>query len=146
MKASILSFFGVSSWVVSGLLMPGLMITAEPAIAQDICPNAMTQQALNRCANQSQRQADQNLTDFITTYQTRLRSEQVITLRHTQASWELFRRFSCEFQASRVQGGSIYPFVFSLCMGSKATARLTELQELAQCEGDDLSCPAPVRE
>jgi len=146
MKASTLSFFGVSSWVVSGLLMSGLVVTAESAIAQDTCPSATTQQALNRCATQARRQADQSLKDFIAAYQSRLSPEQVIMLQHTQASWELFRRFSCEFEASGVAGGSAYPLVFSGCMAAKATARLNELQKLAQCEEGDLSCPAPVRE
>lgn len=141
MKASTLSFFGVSSWIISGLLVPALMVTAESAIAQN-CSSATTQQALNRCATQARRQADQSLKDFVADYQTRLSSEQVIMLQHTQATWELFRRFSCEFEASGVAGGSAYPMVFSGCMAAKATTRLNELQKLAQCEEGDLSCPA----
>lgn len=111
-------------------------------VAQNTCASATTQQALNQCANQARRQADQNLKDFIADYQTRLSSEQVIMLQHTQASWRLFRRFSCEFESSGVAGGSAYPMVFSGCMAAKATARLNELQKLAQCEEGDLSCPA----
>jgi uncharacterized protein YecT (DUF1311 family) len=118
------------------------MMTSELAIAQSSCASATTQQALNQCATQAQRQADQSLNDFIADYQIRLSSEQVIRLQHTQASWRLFRRFSCEFESSGVAGGSAYPMVFSGCMASKATARLNELQKLAQCEEGDLSCPA----
>jgi uncharacterized protein YecT (DUF1311 family) len=128
---------------LTGIVASGLI--AKAAIAQD-CSSASTQQALNRCANQSRRQADQTLRTFITTYETRLRPEQVTALEHTQATWELFRRFDCEFAASGVSGGSIYPLIFSNCMAAKATARLAELQELAQCEEGDLSCPSPSRQ
>jgi len=138
MKVSTLGFFGCLSWVVSGLIMP-----IEGAIAQNTCAAATTQQALNQCATQAQQQADQSLNDFIADYQTQLSSEQVIRLQHTQASWRLFRRFSCEFESSGVAGGSAYPLVFSNCMAAKATARLNELQNLAQCAEGDLSCPAP---
>lgn len=127
---------------VSGLLVSGLMMMDELAIAQNACSSATTQQALNQCANQARRQADRSLKDFVADYQTRLSSEQVIMLQHTQASWELFRRFSCEFESSGVVGGSAYPMVFSGCMAAKATARLSELQKMAQCEEGDLSCPA----
>lgn len=137
MKVSTLGLFGASSLVVSGLM------TGKVAVAQSSCASAMTQQALNQCASQAQQRADQNLNDFIADYQTRLSSEGVIMLQHTQASWKLFRRFSCEFESSRVMGGSIYPMIFSGCMAAKATARLNELQELAaRCEEEDLSCPA----
>jgi uncharacterized protein YecT (DUF1311 family) len=131
-------------------IMAGGMVTSGRmtglAIAQETCSAPSTQQALNRCAAQSHHQADQNLQDFITTYQTRLRPEQITTLQHTQAFWEWFRRLDCEFEASGVSGGSAYPLIFSRCMTAKATARLIELQELAQCEEGNLSCPAPVRE
>jgi uncharacterized protein YecT (DUF1311 family) len=135
-----------AEWIVSGM-MSGMMVglIAQSAIAQVTCTNASTQQALNRCTTQARRQADQDLKDFITTYQTRLRPEQVTALQHTQATWELFRRFDCEFEASGVSGGSAYPSIFTNCMTAKATARLSELQELAQCEEGDLSCPAPSR-
>lgn len=137
MKVSTLGFFGVSGVVILGLLLP-----VKEAIAQNVCSSATTQQALNHCANQARRQADQSLKNFVADYQTRLSSEQVIMLQHTQASWELFRRFSCEFESSGVAGGSAYPMVFSGCMAAKADARLGELQKLAQCEEGDLSCPA----
>jgi uncharacterized protein YecT (DUF1311 family) len=126
---------------VSGLMVSGLMMTGKLAIAQNVC-SATTQQALNQCATQAQQQADQSLKDFVAEYQTRLSSEQVIMLQHTQATWRLFRRFSCEFESSGVAGGSAYPMVFSGCMAAKATARLSELQKLAQCEEGNLSCPA----
>jgi uncharacterized protein YecT (DUF1311 family) len=132
-----------------GIMAGGMMISermTELAIAQDSCDRAVTQQALNRCAREFRRQSDQNLKDFITTYQTRLRPEQVTALQHSQAAWELFRRFDCEFEASGVSGGSAYSLIFSRCMTVKATARLSELQELAQCEEGNLSCPAPVQE
>ncbi|NJR39673.1 MAG: DUF1311 domain-containing protein [Leptolyngbyaceae cyanobacterium CSU_1_4] len=142
MKLRALGIFGVSGWITFGLITSGLMLTAEGAIAQTSCTSATTQQELNQCAAQTRRQADRRLKEFITVYQTRLSSEQGILLQHTQASWELFRRFSCEFESSGVVGGSIYPMVFSGCMAAKATARLNELQKLAQCEEGDLSCPA----
>lgn len=144
MKVSTLGLFGVSGLVVSGLMMTEVArCYADTArVAQNVCASATTQQALNQCANQAQQQADQSLKDFVAEYQTRLSSEQVIMLQHTQASWRLFRRFSCEFESSGVSGGSAYPMVFSGCMAAKATARLSELQKLAQCEEGDLSCPA----
>ena len=142
MKAFTLGFLSVSSWIIPGVIVPGVMMSGEVAIAQNTCASATTQQALNQCAAQTRRQADRSLKDFITAYQTRLSSEQAIMLQHTQASWELFRRFSCEFESSGVVGGSAYPMVFSGCMAAKATARLNELQKLAQCEEGDLSCPA----
>jgi uncharacterized protein YecT (DUF1311 family) len=127
-----------------GIVASGII--TQSVTAQETCSSPSTQQAINRCAAQARRQADQNLKDFLTPYQTRLRPEQVIVLQHTQATWELFRRFDCEFEASGVSGGSAYPLIFSNCMAAKATARLNELQELAQCEEGNLSCPAPVRE
>jgi uncharacterized protein YecT (DUF1311 family) len=132
-----------------GLIVSGMMFewVMQPAIAQEICPTARTQLELNECASQSQAAADQDLSKFIATYQTRISDEQSLMLRHTQSTWELFRRFSCEFQSSRVEGGSIYPFIFSLCMAEKARVRLTELQELARCgTTEDLSCPVVTEE
>ncbi len=145
MKVVTLRVLGVSGLMVSGLMMTGELARsyADTArVAQNACASATTQQALNQCATQAQQQADQSLKDFVAEYQTRLSSEQVIMLQHTQASWRLFRRFSCEFEASGVAGGSAYPMVFSGCMAAKATARLSELQKMAQCEEGDLSCPA----
>ncbi|MBW4516633.1 MAG: DUF1311 domain-containing protein [Timaviella obliquedivisa GSE-PSE-MK23-08B] len=142
MKASTLGLFRISGLGVSSLIVSGLVMTAEGAIAQNICASATTQRAINQCATQARQQADQNLTDFIADYQTRLSAEQVVLLQHTQESWKLFRRFSCEFESSGVAGGSAYPAIFSNCIAAKATARLNELQQLAQCEEGDLSCPA----
>lgn len=120
-----------------------LLLQASTAFADDRCySTASTQLQLNYCAGASLEAAESRLGAFVASYEATLAPEQLELFHSAQLSWQQFRQSSCEFETSRVYGGSAYSMVFAQCMASKAESRLSELKALASCHAGDLSCPS----
>ncbi len=105
---------------IAALLMAApARLAAQPA--EDPCPDARTQAAMNQCAGQTLARADTLLND---TYQRVLRTippRRVEALRVAQRAWIRFRDAECAFAGAEYAGGSMEPMVRALCL-----ARLTE--------------------
>lgn len=60
-----------------------------------------------------------------------------------QRTWIAFRDAECKFAASGVQGGSVYPTIYSNCLAQVTQARVDDFKGFLKCQEGDLSCPVP---
>ncbi|HCS45087.1 MAG TPA: urease-associated protein, partial [Pseudomonas sp.] len=60
-----------------------------------------------------------------------------------QRSWIAFRDAECKFSASAVEGGSVYPLIYSNCITDLTKARVETFKNYLKCQEGDLSCPVP---
>ncbi len=59
-----------------------------------------------------------------------------------QRKWIAFRDAECKFQASGVEGGSIYPEILTACGAGLVEARVRDFNHYLSCmEG---ACPVPA--
>lgn len=63
-----------------------------------------------------------------------------------QRAWIAFRDAECKFVASGVQGGSVYPTIYSNCLGEVTQSRVEDFKRFLKCQEGDLSCPVPRAE
>ena len=68
-------------------------------------------------------------------------AEQKQQLKAVQLAWIKFKDLSCSFQASSVDGGSLYSAVVSACLVEMTKRRNQELEELLNCQEGDVACP-----
>ncbi|RON38068.1 urease-associated protein [Pseudomonas frederiksbergensis] len=123
-------------------LTPLLFITAAHAVD---CDNATTQGDMNQCAGQQYKAADKELNTLYQQITQRLKDspDAKKLLVSAQRSWVAFRDAECKFSASGVEGGSVYPLIYSNCTTSLTKARVEALKTYLKCEEGDLSCPVP---
>ena len=60
-----------------------------------------------------------------------------------QRAWIGFRDAECNFSASGVEGGSVYPLIYSNCITAQTKARVEAFKTYLKCKEGDLSCPVP---
>ena len=123
-------------------LMPLLFTPA--AFAVD-CDNAADQATMNQCAAQQNKAADKELNALYQQITTRLKSnpDGKKLLIGAQRSWIAFRDAECKFSASSVEGGSVYPLVYSNCVTGLTKARVETFKNYLKCQEGDMSCPVP---
>ncbi|ROM76883.1 MULTISPECIES: lysozyme inhibitor LprI family protein [Pseudomonas] len=123
-------------------LTPLLFIS--PAQADD-CANAMTQGDMNQCSAQEYKAADKELNDLYKQITGRLKDnpEAKQMLVKAQRAWIAFRDAECDFSASGVEGGSVYPLIYSTCMTTQTKTRVEAFKAYLNCKEGDLSCPVP---
>lgn len=117
-----------------------LLLTSTPSYAQ-------TQSQMDATAKQAWRKADARLDAFYESYKKHLSPDQVDLFAKANSAWSVYRIAYCRFQASGVEGGSVYPMIYAYCMESEANSRLHDLRDdlVSLCHDDgDLSCPAFV--
>ncbi|MCJ8205224.1 lysozyme inhibitor LprI family protein [Pseudomonas sp. RGM2987] len=123
-------------------LTPLLLATVAQA---DDCTNAITQGEMNQCAAQQYKAADKELNDLYKQITTRLtddpKAKQLLV--KAQRAWIGFRDAECEFSASGVEGGSVYPLIYTDCMTAQTKARVEAFKTYLKCKEGDLSCPVP---
>ena len=127
------------------LLFLALAIAASSVRATEsssFCPNGRTQAELNDCAANAAKAAVASLEQFYVVYIKRLSPEQAQLFQVANADWLRYRDSYCKFESSAVQGGSVYPMIFDLCIESQSYKRLQDLRKLSRCTEGDLSCPA----
>lgn len=120
--------------LISVLILPALLLATQPASAQ-------TQSQLNAQAAARHRAADAALN---AQYQSLLRSlspQSRELLRQSERAWITFRDAECRLRASGVQGGSVFPMIYSECAAELIRERTRQLHDMATCEEGDLSCP-----
>lgn len=123
-------------------LMPLFFVTV--AQAQE-CANATTQGDMNQCAAQENKAADNELNSLYKQITTRLKDnpEAKQLLVKAQRTWIGFRDAECNFSASGVEGGSVYPLIYSNCITALTKARIEAFKTYLKCKEGDLSCPVP---
>lgn len=111
----------------------------------DDCANAVTQGEMNQCAAQQYKAADKELNDLYKQITTRLKDDPKAKqlLVKAQRAWIDFRDAECEFSASGVEGGSVYPLIHTDCITAQTKARVEAFKIYLKCKEGDLSCPVP---
>ncbi|MDB6447176.1 lysozyme inhibitor LprI family protein [Pseudomonas sp. 21TX0197] len=126
------------------LLALAPLILASVAQADD-CTNAMTQGEMNQCAAQEKKAADDELNRLYKQITARLKDnpEAKQLLVKAQRAWIGFRDAECNFSASGVEGGSVYPLIYGNCVTALTKARVETFKTYLKCKEGDLSCPVP---
>jgi uncharacterized protein YecT (DUF1311 family) len=62
-----------------------------------------------------------------------------------ERAWVPFRDAACNFAASGVSGGTIYPTIYAECLERLTKARIANFKAYLACEEGDLSCPVPAQ-
>ncbi len=125
------------------LALTPLMFTSM-AFAVD-CDNASDQATMNQCAAQQNAAADKELNALYQQITSRLKSkpDSKKQLVGAQRAWVAFRDAECKFSASGVEGGSVYPLIYSNCTTELTKARVQTFKQYLKCQEGDLSCPVP---
>ncbi|WP_423203967.1 lysozyme inhibitor LprI family protein [Pseudomonas kribbensis] len=132
-------------------MSPRLLLALTPFLFTSIahaavdCANASDQATMNQCAGQEYKAADKELNAVYQQITARLKdnAEGKKLLISAQRAWIGFRDAECNFSASGVAGGSVYPLIYSNCLTSVTKVRTEALKQYLKCEEGDLSCPVP---
>lgn len=123
-------------------LLPLLLMASEPA---PDCENAMTQMAMNQCAQLEYEAADAELNvqwkvtaaemkqrDASLDSQHDSRPGYFETLLAAQRAWLAYRDNHCRSAGYYARGGSMEPMLVSLCLAKLTAARTEQLKELVE--------------
>lgn len=116
-----------------------------PLAQADECDSATTQSDMNQCAGRQFQAADKQLNNLYQQINLRLKDQPQAKklLVSAQRAWVVFRDAECEFSSSGVEGGSVYPLVYSNCTTALTKARVENFKTYLKCQEGDLSCPVP---
>jgi uncharacterized protein YecT (DUF1311 family) len=108
---------------------------AVPALAGDIdCRDAMSQNAMNRCAEAEYQAADARLNAAYGTLMAALNDAGFrAKLKASQRAWIEFRDRECTYETADNEGGSIHPMVYAGCLARLTRQRTMELQAKLAC-------------
>ena len=100
---------------------------------------------MNQCAAKENKAADNELNRLYKQITARLKDnpEAKKMLVKAQRAWIGFRDAECEFSASGVEGGSVYPLIYDNCITAQTKARVEAFKTYLKCKEGDLSCPVP---
>jgi len=100
---------------------------------------------MNQCASQQHAAADKELNALYQQITNRLKGDpdRKKLLLGAQRSWIAFRDAECKFSASGVEGGSVYPLIYSNCVTELTQARVETFKTYLKCQEGDLGCPVP---
>ncbi|MGZ9737768.1 lysozyme inhibitor LprI family protein [Pseudomonas sp. GNP012] len=129
---------------------PRLLLALTPllftsmAVAVD-CDNASDQATMNQCAAQQNAAADKELNALYQQITSRFKGnpDNKKLLVGAQRAWVAFRDAECKFSASGVEGGSVYPLIYSNCTTELTKARIQTFKNYLKCQEGDMSCPVP---
>ena len=109
------------------------------------CDNATDQATMNQCATQQNAAADKELNALYQQITARLKAEpeRKKLLVGAQRAWVAFRDAECKFSASGVEGGSVYPLIYSSCTTDLTKARVQTFRNYLKCQEGDVGCPVP---
>ncbi|MGP6463096.1 lysozyme inhibitor LprI family protein [Pseudomonas parakoreensis] len=132
-------------------MSPRLLLALTPflfsphAHAAVDCANASDQATMNQCAGQEFKSTDKELNAVYQQITGRLKDnpDRKKLLVGAQRAWIGFRDAECKFSASGVEGGSVYPLIYSNCLTAVTKARIEALKQYLTCQEGDMSCPVP---
>lgn len=108
---------------------------AAPALAGDIdCRNAMSQSAMNICADQDFQAADARLNAVFGRLMAAFGDEAFrAKLKTAQRAWIQFRDNECTYETADNEGGSIHPMVYAGCLARLTKDRTRALEAQLAC-------------
>ena len=98
---------------------------------------------MNICAGKDLDRETKKINQTYNTVRSKLDAKHQQDLKQVQLAWIAFKDLDCKFQASGVEGGSIYSLILSGCLQEKTVQRNKELDSLLHCKEGDMSCPVP---
>ncbi len=110
---------------------PAISIAEEPA-ADDPCAEALTTVEMRECLNTHYTKVDGELNHVYRQVMSQLEKARQTKFRETQRAWVRLRDKSAEFEASAVEGGSMYPLVYLSTLTSLTEKRRDELKDILQ--------------
>jgi uncharacterized protein YecT (DUF1311 family) len=121
-----------------------LLLLSSTASALD-CDNASDQATMNQCAAQQNAAADKELNALYQQITARLKGDpdRKKLLVGAQRAWVGFRDAECKFSASGVEGGSVYPLIYSNCVTELTRSRVETFKTYLKCQEGDMGCPVP---
>jgi len=110
------------------------------------CGDNATQADLDVCAGDALKTSDAALNSTYRQLMDRLKADAAKRTRliDAQKAWLAFRNAECNFVASDVVGGSIYPMIISQCADGLTRSRTRQLAAYLHCPEGDMSCPVPA--
>jgi len=119
---------------------------SSPAWSQECDRNDQGQSGMNICADADFKASDARLNADYHEIMKRLSGDAIARklLQEAQRAWIAFRDAECKFSSSGVEGGSIYPLVYSGCLQTLTDARVKQLGSYLKCDEGDTSCPVPA--
>lgn len=132
-------------------MSPRLLLALTPFLFSPLahaavdCANASDQATMNQCAGQEFKSTDKELNAMYQQIIGRLKDnpDRKKLLVGAQRAWIAFRDTECKFSASGVEGGSVYPLIYSNCLTAVTKARIEALKQYLKCQEGDMSCPVP---
>ncbi|PAW51775.1 urease-associated protein [Pseudomonas moraviensis] len=132
-------------------MSPRLLLALTPFLFSPLahaavdCANAGNQATMNQCAGQEFKSTDKELNAMYQQIIGRLKDnpDRKKLLVGAQRAWIGFRDTECKFSASGVEGGSVYPLIYSNCLTAVTKARIEALKQYLKCQEGDMSCPVP---
>ena len=132
-------------------MSPRLLLALTPFLFSPLahaavdCANASDQATMNQCAGQEFKSTDKELNVVYQQITGRLKDnpDRKKLLVGAQRAWIGFRDAECKFSASGVEGGSVYPLIYSNCLTTVTKARIEALKQYLTCQEGDMSCPVP---
>jgi uncharacterized protein YecT (DUF1311 family) len=131
---------------VKALRTAAVLAALVPLPAAAACGPDASQSELDACAAAGFRAADRKLNGLYAAMKGRLKGGDAGTTRLltlSQRAWVAWRDAECDFAASGVAGGSVYPTIRDQCLTELTAARIADFRHYLDCEEGDLSCPLP---
>ena len=126
------------------LAAAAVVLFSDPAMADDSdgidCNNAMTQMAMNICADRDYQAADRKLNETYRALMAMLDGGQRQKLISAERAWIGFRDAHCRSETAESEGGSIHPMEYSSCLTDMTKARIKELQASLACQKHGEKC------
>ena len=126
---------------------PRLLLALTPLLftTMAFAVDCNDQATMNQCAAQQNVAADKELNTLYQQITSRLKSnpDSKKQLVSAQRAWVAFRDAECKFSASGVEGGSVYPLIYSNCVTELTRARVATFKTYLKCQEGDLGCPVP---
>jgi uncharacterized protein YecT (DUF1311 family) len=129
------------------LMVAALVVLFRPIADADECMDkAVAQADMNACAGKAYAAADAELNKLYRQIQERLKDDADTKQRlvAAQRAWAAFRDAECRFSSAAVEGGTVYPTIYGLCLGDLTNRRIDDFKSYLNCRDGDLSCPVPA--
>lgn len=117
------------------LLLLATAIAQKPAAKPTkkvACGDLMTQNEMNRCAQDEYKKADVELNKVYQQVMAKLTPEHKAKLKTAQLAWIQFRDAHCDCNSFTFDGGSMQPLIRFTCLDSETQHRIKQLKSLAE--------------
>ena len=131
--------------IIAAVCLAASAAFPPPAMSQECDRNDQSQTGMDMCADADFKTSDAKLNADYTEIMKRLSDDPDSRklLQESQRAWIAFRDAECKFSSSGVDGASVYPMVYALCLQGLTDERIVQLGSYLKCEEGDMSCPVP---